>query len=260
MAEARATLRSAMRPDLHRPRRYRIRDRGFAIAGLVTVAVVVAVIAIAATHHGTRPQGISAEGAARFPYYTATDVVSYADQVSLITAVSSVEHPDENVDPEQAKADGWAVLNNITFRVDRTLWHRDGAPALTGEFTTLSNGWWVRPDGSRQRFQVGGSAWVEVGDQFLAPLAFDNGKWSETSIYDTFPVKDGKVAPLDSQHTTIAGLLDGLEVDSAGQVFSAARPDPLAAKHFDLRPRERVHAVTLDRAAAARAKAASRTP
>lgn len=262
MAEARVALRSAMAPETTAARasRRRVRDRVVALGGVVAVGAAIAVVAIVGSQGSTPQQAITADGASRFPYYTAGDVVSYADQVSLVTAVASVPHPDENVDPEQAKADGWAVLNNITFRVDRTLWHRDGAPTLSGEFTSLSNGYWVRPDGSKHRFQVGGSAWVEVGDQFLAPLAFDNGRWAETSIYDMFPVKDGKVAPLDSQHAQLAGVLKGLDLARSGQVFAAARPDPLAARHFDLRPRERVRAVNQDRAAAARSTAPGRTP
>jgi hypothetical protein len=250
MHEARAELRVAMRPETDAQRyhrRRRVRERGLAAAGVLAVGAAVALLAVFGGAGNNRQGDIAADAAALFPYDTASDVVSYADQIALVTAVSSADHPDENVDPEQAKADGWMVGRDITFHVDQVVWHRDGAPLLTGDFSSLTAGWWVRPDGTKHKFKLGGTAWVELGDRFLAPLALDNGAWSMMWPFDTFPVKGGVLAPLDTQHGELADRIAGLDLAKAGQVFAAARPDPLAARHFDLGARARARAVSVDR-------------
>jgi hypothetical protein len=246
---ARAALLDAMRSTPLRERARMRRPWVLATAGVVAVGTAIAVVAFTGSSTSSGPRVMSADGSSLYPSQTASDVVSYADQVSVVTAIAEKDVPDANVDPEQEKADGHMVARYITFRVDETVWHRDGAPSLTGTFTAFLDGWWVKGS-DRQAFVVDRAPFIEIGARYLTPLAYDGSAWSPIPGQDVFPVQAATVAPSDAQraHIPLAAQLNGDNLQQAGLVFAAAKPDPLAAQHFDLRPRARAHAVGVARA------------
>ena len=244
MTRARGALLRAMRSTPQRDLR-RIRRPWLAVtAGIAGVGTALAVVVSLGSSTSPGPPSISANGSSQFPYQTASDIVSYADQVSVITALTEKDVADANVDPAQEKADGHLVARYITFRVDETVWHRAGAPELTGTFTTFIDAWWVKGS-ERQPFVFDRQPFIQLGDRYLTPLGLDGGEWSALPPLSVYPVKGSTVLPLDGQlsHLPLAAQLNGDTLQQAGEVFAAARPDPVAAKHFDLRPLARARAV-----------------
>lgn len=251
MTHARNALRNAMSQGTGEERRQlRTRLTGgwvFPAIGAIAIGLIVTLVVIADSNGNTRQRGISADAQSIYPYDTASDVVSYADQVSVVTAIDSKDIPDENVDPDQAKADGFLVSRAITFRVDQTVWRRAGAPALGKACTAVATGWRVKGE-SRTKFNIQGMPWIEVGSQYLAPLAFDGTTCTLLQAFDLFPVEASIIKPQDDQQRTrLARMVSGLTTSQVATIFAAARPDPLAAEHFNLLPRARVNAVAVAR-------------
>jgi hypothetical protein len=178
-----------------------------------------------------------------FPQDTASDVVSYADQVSLVTAISETRVPDV-----PAEGDGRLDTRNVTFRIERTLWHREGAPSLEGTFVSSHGGWVFTSvnDGPKVEGKFLpelGVLWVEVGSKYFMPIAFNHDEWGATMPLAEFPFdSDLGVSPEKTQTTPLAIELSGATLDEAAAVFAGAAPDPLAAQHFDLQPSARVRA------------------
>jgi len=215
---------------------------------LVVVAVVLAVIAAAvsialvvrpsskstSTTATTRP---IPDAHAQFPYETASDVVSYADHVAIVTAVSQREAP-RNEQPEVG-APSDSVSRLVTFRVDDVLWSRAGAPAAPTKFTALWWGWLAK---GHQRFVMDGTPWVFIGGHYVVPIAYDGKEFSLIQPYAVFRFDRGTVT-LEEQHTALAQSLDGASRTNAARVFATAVPDPLAVRYADLPPRDRLNAV-----------------
>ncbi len=190
------------------------------------------------------------EALERFPSETASDVVSWADQVSVVTAVAATEIPEEDVPPAREAAGEGMINRNVTFRIDRTIWHREGAPSLEGTFDAVKYGW-VLHDFKRTRFAAMGTPWTEVGSQYLMPLAYDHDRWLPILPAAVFAYEGGHVTPVEYQDTALAKQLSGDTLDQATAVFDTAQPDPAAAKHFDLQPTARQKAIIAEREAEA---------
>ncbi|MDQ1746742.1 MAG: hypothetical protein QOD07_1005 [Frankiaceae bacterium] len=215
---------------------------------LVVVAVVLAVIAGAVSiafvmrpspklnplTATTRP---IADAHAQFPYQTASDVVSYADHVAIVTAVSQREAP-RNEQPE-AGAPRDSISRLVTFRIDDVLWSRAGARGAPTKFTALWWGWLAK---GHQQFVMDGTPWVFVGGHYVVPIAYDGKEFSLIQPYAVFRFDRGAVT-LEEQHTALARSLDGASRRAAAKVFQDATPDPLAVRYADLLPRDRLNAV-----------------
>ena len=174
---------------------------------------------------------------AQFPYQTASDVVSYADHVAIVTAVSQREAP-RNEQPEVG-APSDSVARLVTFRVDDVLWSRAGAPAAPKKFTALWWGWLAK---GHQQFVMDGTPWVFIGGHYVVPIAYDGKEFSLIQPYAVFRFDRGTVT-LEEQHTALAQSLDGASRTKAARVFATAAPDPLAVRYADLPPRDRLNAV-----------------
>jgi hypothetical protein len=215
---------------------------------LLVVAVVLAVIAAAVSiafvgrpsPKSTSPTATTRaipDAHAQFPYETASDVVSYADHVAIVTAVSQREAP-RNEQPEVgAPSDSIARL--VTFRVDDVLWSRAGAPAAPTKFTALWWGWLAK---GHQQFLMDGTPWVFIGGHYVVPIAYNGKEFSLIQPYAVFRFDRGAIT-LEEQHTALARSLDGATRSGAAKVFDAAVPDPLAVRYANLLPRDRLNAV-----------------
>ena len=184
---------------------------------------------------------------APFPDRTASDVVSYADHVVLVTAVSERE-ADHDVQTTRAPPGEPTIPRQITFRVEQTLWSRPAAPPPPVELTAVWWGWLVR-DGRRVAFVVRGTPWVVVGAQYVMPIAHDGAAFVPIQPFAVFRFDDGAVA-LEEQDTPLARQLENASRDGVTSVFTNAVPDPLAARYAHLRPRARLAAVMAARLSA----------
>jgi hypothetical protein len=165
--------------------------------------------------------------------------------VAVVTAISSTNLPEPSTDPAEAAAGEGMIDREVVLRVDQTIWHRQGAPEAPHTFTMFLNGWW-RHDFVPKKFVIDGMPWVEVGSQYLMPLDLEKGEWSTTAGDAVFPYHDSVVAPEPSQTTPLALRLANLSAEGAAAVFATAQPDKFVARHFGLRPRQRVKAVARD--------------
>lgn len=190
------------------------------------------------------PEPTFAETDEPFPSDTASDVVSYADHVAIVTAVSQVEATPTAL-PSPGTQGEPAIPRRITFHVDRTLWSRADAPAAPTQLTALWWGWLVR-DGKRVPFVIHGMPWVIVGAQYVMPIARHRGTFTPIQPFAVFRITDG-VIDLEEQDTPLARDLADLSPVAVTQVFARASPDPLAVRFRDLPPRTRLAAVLATR-------------
>jgi hypothetical protein len=186
---------------------------------------------------------ITGEALLAFPQDTPSDVVSYADQVSVVTAVSARELPNDAAPQEAAAGDGM-IDRMVTFRIDQTLWHRDGRPALTGTLDAREFGWMLH-NFQRTRFKTEGSPWIDVGSRYIMPLAKDSGQWGAIMPAAVFPYTSSGVGvqPEATQNTPLARTVARPTLAQVSTAFAQAKPDPAASKHFDLAPTARLKAV-----------------
>lgn len=218
------------------------------MVGVAVLAVVAAAIAISlVSRPSPKPVSNAAttrtfpDAHAQFPYKTASDVVSYADHVAIVTAVSQREAPP-SAEPETG-APSDTVSRWVTFRVDDVLWSRAGAPVAPTKFTALWWGWLAK---DHQPIVMDGTPWVFVGGHYVVPIAFDGKAFTVIQPYAVFRFDRGAVT-LEVQNTALSRSLDGASRGGIAKVFAAAVPDPLAVRYASLPPRDRLNAVIATR-------------
>lgn len=255
-ADARAGARAALDDAIAstgpaggiRPLHRRTARRWLAVTSVAAVVAGIATVAVVTRPSSSRdPQALQpayAEALAKFPADTASDIVSYADRVAVVTAVAVVELPD-NAPPARAAAGEGTIYRRITFRVDETLWERSGALPSPPTFQSIWWGW-VLHDHQRTKFVAQGAPWVEIGSRYVMPLAFDEGAFVPIQPFAVFPFEDSVVTLADRQETELGRQLNGATRDVVSRVFAQATPDEVAARHMDLPPSRRLEAVRVD--------------
>jgi hypothetical protein len=186
------------------------------------------------------PTPTFADAQKEFPYETASDVVSYADHVALVTAVSEAELPTM-ASPEPVASGERTIARQVTFRVDETVWSRPDAPVAPAELTAEWWGWLMR-GARRVPFVVHGTPWVFVGGQYLMPIAYDGDAFTPIQPFAVFRFDRAAVA-LEDQDTALARQLAQTSRGEAADIFANAVPDPLAVRYRHLLPRARLAAV-----------------
>jgi hypothetical protein len=179
-----------------------------------------------------------------YPQESAADVVSWADQVSIVTAESVREIEDAPLSPGEAD-DPRPLFRKITFRIESTLWHREGRPMLArGRTFAALTGGMLSPAPERQKLTFEGIAFIETGQQYLMPLGKNAKLWMPELPLATFPLEDSTVRLAPFQTTRLARSLSGVEITKAAKVFDQAQPTKPAARFLNLDPRGRVAAVS----------------
>lgn len=177
---------------------------------------------------------------APFPSDTASDVVSYADHVVLVTAVAESEVAASGTPTSSPGVEGTA-MRTIAFRVDRALWSRPDAPTPPAQLTSSWWGWLLH-DGKRTPFIVRGAPVVFIGAQYVMPIAYEGSSFSAIQPFAVFRVgRDG--ITLEEQDTPLARDVAGASLVEVSTVFASAQPDPVAAQYRHLLPRARLGAV-----------------
>ena len=176
---------------------------------------------------------------APFPSDTASDVVSYADHVALVTAIAEVDAPTTGT--TSSPGGEHVVMRQVTFRVDHTLWTRPDAPTAPKQMTALWWGWLLR-DGKRTPFIVHGAPVVFLGAQYVMPIAYDGTTYSAIQPFAVFRVGGDRITP-EEQDTPLAQDLADASLNEVRTVFASARPDPVSERYRDRLPRARLAAV-----------------
>jgi len=224
--------------------RWRRRAGWLAILALLLLAGAVRTSVGTTQPRPAEPTQTFPEMDAPFPSDTASDVVSYADHVALVTAVAEAEDPQTAV-PTPTGSSLPAIPRRVTFRIDRLLWSRPDAPAASA---TVTGKWcgWVITAGKRRPCATMGSPWVFVGGQYVMPIALDRGTFAPIQPFAVFRFNDGAVT-LEEQDTPLARQLTNASLDHVSGVFATAVPDPVSVRYGHLRPRARLAAVMASR-------------
>jgi len=242
-AEERA-LRSAL-AALPEPSLHAARPRGrlavlAAAASLILIGVVTWILV--STGSSSPALVVVSGGSGRFPAETLTDWVSYGDQVSVVSVVREEALPAEVIEPGSSY-----VPRAVVLHVERTIWSRRGGPSAEGTIRVLTYGWSVR-DGERHPVAGWGGPRLEVGKRYVAPLVRaprDGADWTPLAVESTLPL-DGDVITTTGvvgAPSSIAKEMTGRSVDDLAATLARTRPDPIAAKYFDLPPDQRWQAV-----------------
>lgn len=187
---------------------------------------------------------VIADSDAPFPSDSASDVVSFADHVVLVTAVAEKE-VTPTATPAASGTGGTTVARDVTFRIDRALWSHPKARAAPARFTTRWWGWLVE-GGKRTPIAVAGTPWVFVGGQYVVPIAYDAMSFSVLQPFAVFRYDRGTVT-LEEQDTALARQLDKRTAPDVAAIFAVARADPVAERYRNLSPRARLAAVLSER-------------
>lgn len=138
------------------------------------------------------PARFVAQASLVFPDSTLTDLVSYTDQVSVVTIVS--EH--ELMQPEVlARGEGY-VGRKLKVRIDETLWTNDGRTAQSGEIEMLAFGWVLKGE-QRIPLVLANAPRLSVGGRYVLPLVEDEDKWNQFSPSVVMPVSGNAIAEDD---------------------------------------------------------------
>lgn len=203
--------------------------------------VVVLLLAVGCGGAGDSPEVIG-DGGGRFPADTLEDWKSYADHVVVYSVVAENEVPP---DPQEQERGEGMVGRTVNLRVEEILWSAQRGPDLPNEVSMRVAGWALE-DGVRRRFRLHGSPRVELGQRFLAPLVRVEEpfvEWWPLSTSAVVPVVDGRIQTDDTLDNPVGKEFAGHAISALDESLARQDPDPLAAKHQELRPTERVEAV-----------------
>lgn len=215
----------------------------------VARAAVFAAVALAVTSGvgcgSSREAAVAGDSAARFPSETLRDWVSYADYVAAYTVVAEREIPPAPADVDRGEG---LIGRDVTLRVDKVVWRAAGAPALPETLHMTALGW-VLVDGKRRELVEQDAPRVAVGERYVAPLARveddpQHPEWWPLGVGAQLPLVDGRVSDSGRWSSALKSGSSGKTLDVLRRDVRAAAPDPLAARYGNLRPTERVRAVT----------------
>lgn len=168
---------------------------------------------LAACSPGSDDGLIIGQGSDRFPNRTATDWVTYADHVVVVTATDekALEPTDEEVEAGEGYLPRVATLN-----VDDVIWTRQDADtaAPSGQFEYSAIGWEFHGE-ERTRLGVMDSPRIEVGHTYILVLtwepAFDDGHdrtdahWVSLGADSIIPYDDDVIGKGELEGTLRAG-------------------------------------------------------
>lgn len=109
-------------------------------------------------------------GADRRPDTTASDWVTYADYVVVVTPVSDTELPPTAIEVERGEG---LILRKLELRVDEVLWRRPGRVAAAPEtFTWTAHGWQFSDNDPANRVEMAArdEPRVETGHSYVMAI------------------------------------------------------------------------------------------
>lgn len=227
------------------------RDTRKCFRGLLLLVAISAVMTTTACGGGDGAQ-IAAEdtiigsGEPRWPSDTLPDVVSYADQVVVATVLA--EAPTPLTGPAADVGQGYAG-RLVRLDIERTLWQRSDGPEPSSSDVVVAAMGWVLKDGRRYPAASSYGSRMEVGGRYVIPITIDRfGDWNVLNPDLISEVQDSQViGPAQEPSFPAADAFRGQSLDEVGRLLATARPDPLAVRHGELEPDQRVVAVLRDK-------------
>ncbi|MEU5634834.1 hypothetical protein ACH47C_33710 [Streptomyces rishiriensis] len=184
------------------------------------------------------------------PSRTATDWVSYGDQVAVVRVLAEHERPDPETQDEAAGA-GTYVPRTVDLRVTDRLWARPAAAALPGVVSVTVDGWQLH-DGVRERVASQDAARLEVGHTYVISFArYEDGVWAQLGSGAALPYDHGRVGSgefaghdvtvdayrsalerqrVPGEEAPVALRTAGKTADDVQKVLRSAEPDPRATR------------------------------
>lgn len=232
-AEIDRVVGKALRQRPSRPVRAR---RAVAVATIGVAATMVVVSGFATARllgNGPGPAPVAASSGDRiqpvddvettslFATETATDIVSWSDQMVLATVVASdpVSAP-ENL--SSTGSDDGLLTRNLTFRVDQTVWARAGAATVPQTFQSTAWGW-VVTGGQPALMQPKGEIAFEVGKQYLVSVTLEGADWLTLGQASLAVTGSGALAG-PAEASTFVSSLEGKTIADAGVLLKSATP------------------------------------
>jgi len=206
---------------------------------LVPLAFVLGVWALA-LRGGDRSTEVSSMGSGDYAYPAETldDVLTYADQVSVVTVTGERRLPTGTEEES-----GGLYGRSVTLRVDETIWHLPGAATAPQTMETVTWGWLGSYDNP---IATEGGARLEVGGRYLLPLAHgvEEGKLDWWAFGDTptnFLLEAGAVSGeyVGDERSAALRAVTGMTVDEVEALLNRMEIDPLALKYARLGARKR---------------------
>jgi hypothetical protein len=194
------------------------------------------------------------------PSRTATDWVSYGDQVAVVRVAAEHERHDA-VDETGEEY----LARTVDLRVEERVWARPGAPALPDTLSVTADGWEVK-GGTRVPVGAQDASRLEVGHDYVISFArFSDGAWAPLGSGGVLPYDNGRVGEGEFEGETVtvdayrsawerqlvAGGEEPLAFRAAGKpaagvgaVLRSTAPDATAARYFGLDAAARYEKVT----------------
>ncbi|MGW0870335.1 hypothetical protein ACWD3Z_07535 [Streptomyces sp. NPDC002740] len=195
------------------------------------------------------------------PSFTATDWVSYGDQVAVVRVTAEHELPDPG---EEAGTGEDYLARTIDLQIKERVWARSGAPALPSKVSVTADGWQLK-DGAKRELGSPDSSRLEVGHDYVVTFArFSDGAWSPLGSGGVLPYDHSRVGEGEFEGETVTvdayrsaweeRLVPGDEEPMAFRavgkpatgvqgILRSATPDATAARYFGLDPAARYQKV-----------------
>ncbi|MFD9434970.1 hypothetical protein [Streptomyces sp. NPDC060002] len=195
------------------------------------------------------------------PSFTATDWVSYGDQVAVVRVTAEHELRDPG---EETGAEEDYLARTIDLQVKERVWARSGAPALPSKVSVTADGWQLK-DGTKKEMGSPDSSRLEVGHDYVITFArFSDGAWSPLGSGGVLPYDHSRVGEGEFEGETVTvgayrsaweeRLVPGDEEPMAFRtvgkpatgvrgILRSATPDATAARYFGLDPAARYQKV-----------------
>ncbi|TDD82165.1 hypothetical protein E1293_17090 [Actinomadura darangshiensis] len=161
--------------------------RGMYFAGAGAAGLLAAAVAVLAPHDDqpeaaseapAPPRIVMAEGDDRLPSTTATDWVTYADHVVVVTAASERRLPVSAT--EAARGEG-LIGRTVDMQVKKVLWSRKGAPEAAPKSWTYNAAGFALTNGDPEAaapMAVHGRPRMEVGHQYIVAVSWEPARCS----------------------------------------------------------------------------------
>ncbi|GAA4234101.1 hypothetical protein GCM10022254_38190 [Actinomadura meridiana] len=209
--------------------------RGMYLAGVGVVGLLAAAVAVLAPHddqasgataapEAATPRVMVAEGDDRLPSTTATDWVTYADHVVVVTAASERRLPANPTDAERGEG---LIGRTVDMEVTKVLWSRKDAPKAAPKSWTYNAAGFVLTEGDPTAIPMAlnDRPRMEVGHQYILAIAWEPARCSpgdEPEPARWMGLGEGSEVPYD--HNIIG------EGETEGRVQTAAQARSLLAK------------------------------
>ncbi|MFE6828140.1 hypothetical protein [Streptomyces sp. NPDC057690] len=197
------------------------------------------------------------------PSFTATDWVSYGDQVAVVRVTAEHERRDTDTETETDEEAGTEedyLSRTVDLQVRELVWARSDAPALPPTVSVTADGWQLK-DGTKHELGSPDSSRLEVGHDYVITFArFSDGAWSPLGSGGVLPYDhsrigegefQGETGTADAYRSTwedrlvpgdeqpMAFRTAGKPATSVQGILRSATPDATAARYFDLDPAAR---------------------